>query len=155
MDIEAPDTTLASEVTDMWVDLAEGQRDFGSHLLPEDNRTRIRESVVRHIVTDSLLVAREDGDLVGFVMFSVESSSYEQDVRRGVVENLFVAESYRRETVGAQLLEAAESVLADRDVEVVALEVMEANEEGRTFYADHGYEPHRLELEKSLESDTD
>lgn len=155
MEIESPDTTIAGDVTDMWVDLAGGQREFGSHLLPGENRTRIRESVVRHIVTDTLLVAREGEDLVGFVMFSVESGSFEQDVRRGVIENLFVAESHRRETVGAQLLEAAEDVLRERDVEVVALEVMWDNESAREFYADRGYEPHRMEVEKALESDTD
>jgi ribosomal protein S18 acetylase RimI-like enzyme len=155
MEIDAPDTTAAGEVTDLWVDLAEDQRDYGSHLLAAENRTRIREAVVRHIVTDSLLVARDDGDLVGFVMFSVESGSFDQDVRRGLIENLFVAESDRRETVGKQLLSAAETVLADRDVEVVALDVLYGNESARAFYDELGYEPHRLELEKVVESDTD
>jgi ribosomal protein S18 acetylase RimI-like enzyme len=155
MEIDAPDTTAAGEVTDLWVDLAEDQRDYGSHLLAAENRTRIREAVVRHIVTDSLLVARDDGDLVGFVMFSVESGSFDQDVRRGLIENLFVAESDRRETVGEQLLSAAETVLADREVEVVALDVLYGNESARAFYDELGYEPHRLELEKVVESDTD
>jgi GNAT superfamily N-acetyltransferase len=153
MEIEAPDTTAAGDVTDLWVDLAAGQREYGSHLLAADNRTRIRESVVRHIVTDSLLVAREAGTLVGFVMFSVESGSFEQDVRRGVVENLFVAEPYRHETVGRQLLEAAEARLADRDVSVVGLEVMAANEAAREFYRANGYDLHRVELEKSIDTD--
>jgi ribosomal protein S18 acetylase RimI-like enzyme len=155
MEIDAPDTTAAGEVTDLWVDLAEDQRDYGSHLLAAENRTRIREAVVRHIVTDSLLVARDDGDLVGFVMFSVESGTFEQDVRRGLIENLFVAESDRREAVGEQLVSAAETILADRDVEVVALDVLYGNESARAFYDELGYEPHRLELEKVVESDTD
>lgn len=155
MEIEAPDTELAGAVTDLWVDLAGGQREFGSHILPEENRTGAREAIVRHIVTDTLLVARDGEDLVGFVMFNVESGAFEQDVRRGIVENLYVAESHRRETVGGQLLAAAEDALAERDVEVVALEVMAGNEAAREFYAEFGYEPHRLELEKALESDTD
>lgn len=153
MEIESPDTTAAGDVTDMWVDLATGQREYGSHLLADDNRTRIRESVVRHIVTDSLLVARESGTLVGFVMFSVESGSFEQDVRRGVVENLFVAESHRRETVGQTLLDEAEAALADRDVEVVGLEVMAANEQAKEFYRANGYQLHRVELEKPIDTD--
>lgn len=155
MDIEAPDTTAAGDVTDLWVCLAEDQQEYGSHLLTAENRTRIREAVVRHIVTDSLLAARDDGELVGFVMFSVESGSFEQDVRRGLIENLFVSESHRRETVGEQLLSAAEARLADRGVEVVALEVLYRNESARTFYDELGFTPHRLELEKAVESDTD
>jgi len=154
MEIFAPDTSLAGEITDLWMDLAASQREHGSHLLTEGNRTRIRESVVRHIVTETLLLAREDDALTGFVMFSVESGSYEQDVHRGVVENLFVAESYRNESLGGELLAAAEETLAERDVEVVALEAMWDNEEARTFYRDRGYEPHRIEFEKPLQSDT-
>jgi ribosomal protein S18 acetylase RimI-like enzyme len=153
MEIESPDTTAAADVTDMWVDLASGQRDYGSHLLADENRKRIRESVVRHIVTDSLLVAREDGTLVGFVMFSVASGSFEQDVRRGVVENLFVSASHRRETVGQTLLDVAEATLADRGVETVGLEVMAANEGAREFYRANGYELHRVELEKPIDTD--
>jgi GNAT superfamily N-acetyltransferase len=154
MEILAPDTALAGEITDLWIDLAESQQAYGSHLLTEGNRTRIRESVVRHIVTDTLLIAREGDDLAGFVMFSVESGSFEQDVRRGVIENLFVAEPFRNESLGGELLAAAEEALADRDVEVVALEAMWTNEDARAFYRDRGYEPHRVELEKSLQSDT-
>jgi ribosomal protein S18 acetylase RimI-like enzyme len=153
MDIESPDTTVAGDITDMWVDLAAGQREYGSHLLADDNRTQIRESVVRHIVTDSLLVARDAGALVGFVMFSVESGSFEQDVRRGVVENLFVAESHRRATVGQTLLDAAEARLAERGVAVVGLEVMAENEAAREFYRENGYELHRIELEKPIDTD--
>lgn len=153
MEIESPDTTAAGDVTDMWVDLAAGQREYGSHLLADDNRARIRESVVRHIVTDSLLVARDDGALVGFVMFSVESGSFEQDVRRGVVENLYVEPGHRRETVGQTLLDEAEATLADRDVEVVGLEVMAANEAAREFYRANGYGLHRVELEKPIDTD--
>lgn len=154
MEIEAPDTTLADEIAELWVALATDQRDYGSHLLPEANRTRIREAVVRHIVTNSLLVARVDGELAGMVMFSVESGSYEQDVRRGIVENLFVVPAHRREAVGTELLEAAEAALAERGADVVALEAMAANESARAFYAELGYEPHRVEFEKALESDT-
>lgn len=154
MDIVAPDTAQAGAITELWVDLAEGQQAHDSHLLTEENRTRIRESVVRHIVTDTLLVARDGEDLVGFVMFSVESGTFEQDVRRGVVENLFVAEPYRSDDLGAELLAAAEARLADRGVDVVALEAMWTNDRARAFYRDQGYEPHRIELEKRLENDS-
>jgi ribosomal protein S18 acetylase RimI-like enzyme len=153
MQIEAPDRTAAGDVVDLWVDLATGQREYGSHLRADANRTRIRESVVRHIVTDSLLVAVDDGELVGFVMFGVESGSFEQDVTRGVVENLFVAASHRRDTVGKQLLDAADAALADRGVEVVGLEVMADNEDARAFYRANGYEAHRIELEKPIDTD--
>jgi ribosomal protein S18 acetylase RimI-like enzyme len=151
--IETPATEESDEVATLWVRLAEGQQVYGSHLEPETNRQQIRESIVRHIVNNTLLVARDDG-IVGFVMFTVESGGYDQQVTRGVVENLYVEPGARDEGVGAELLERAEQQLAERGTERVALEVMAANEDARRFYREQGYAPHRVELEKPVESDT-
>lgn len=155
MEIEVPGTEEAESIADMWVALAADQRRHGSHLRADDNRATIRESVVRHVVTGTLLVARGEDGLAGFVMFSVETGSLEQDVRRGVVENLYVVADARGRGTGGRLLSAAEAVLSDRGADVVALEAMAENESAREFYRHRGYEPHRLELEKPLESDTD
>jgi ribosomal protein S18 acetylase RimI-like enzyme len=153
VDIEAPDTALAETVTELWVALAEGQRAHGSHLLAEANRTRVREAVVRHAVSDTLLVARTD-EVVGFVTFDTEGGHYEQDCTRGVVQNLYVVPGHRGEGVGARLLAAAEQRLAARGADTVALEVMADNEAARRFYRREGYTPHRVELEKRVESDS-
>lgn len=154
MEIEAADASEAEAVADLWVELAADQRRYGSHLLAEENHARIRESLVRHAVTGTLLVACEDGEIAGFVTFSVETGAYKQDVRRGVIENLFVAPAARDGGIGSNLLAAAETALAGRDVDVVALEAMAENDDARAFYRRHGYEPHRVEFEKRLESDT-
>jgi len=153
----AIDPATSDEVdalVDLWVDLARGQRDHGSHLLADENRTVVRESVSRHVVTGGALVAREtDGDsLVGFVLFGPETGGYEQDRDRGVVENIYVVPRRRGEGIGSALLAEAEAALADAGAGVVALETMADNEAARRFYRRHGYEPHRIELER--ESDT-
>lgn len=100
----------------------------------------------------------DDGGIVGFVTFGVESGRYDLDVTRGVVYNLFVRERHRDAGVGSRLLSAAESSLTDAGVDVVSLEAMAANEDARRFYERHGYRPHRVELEKPIRgerSDTD
>lgn len=165
--IERGRTTDADRVADLWVELGTDQLAHGSHLVPEANREQVRESVLRHAVAGTLFVAREDGDageegdangdsegdgdgVVGFVTCSVESGVYEQDVRRGVVENLYVVPDHRDAGVGAALLRAAEDELRDRGCGVVALDVLAANESARRFYEHHGYTPHRVEVEKSL-----
>lgn len=152
--ITTTSTDDVDEIVDQWVDLARGQRAYGSHVAPESNRAAVREAALRRIVSDELLVARKDGELVGFVMFTVESGQYEQDVRRGVVQNLYVDPDYRRRGIGTELLGAAEDSLAGRGVDRVALNVLAANEAARRFYRRSGYEPHRVEVEKSVESDT-
>jgi len=151
--IETPATEESDEIATLWVRLAEGQVRYGSHLEPEANRQQIREAIVRHIVSDTLLVARAD-DIVGFVMFTVENGGYDQRVTRGVVENLYVEPPLRNEGIGAALLERAEQRLVELGADRVALEVMADNRDARRFYRDQGYDPHRVELEKSVESDT-
>lgn len=155
MDVDVPSMDVADTIVELWLSLAAGQREHGSHLLAAENRTRIRESVIRHIATDQLLVARENG-IQGFVMFTIEDSDYEQDVRRGIVENLFVVPGARNEGVGSALIAAAETRLEAHGVDIVTLDVMASNDDAQRFYREHGYEPHRIEFEKRVDgSDLD
>ncbi|WP_128475907.1 GNAT family N-acetyltransferase [Halorussus pelagicus] len=200
--IEVGTTADADAVADLWVALADGQREFDSHLLAEQNRQTLRETIAQRAVADELLVARaddesretddnsknaddepedanaggetdetggdetddaaaepdtsetDDAPLVGFVTFGIESNSYEQDTLRGIVQNLYVVSERRSEGVGSALLDAAESELSDAGADAVSLEVMADNADARRFYRRHGYAPHRIELEKSVENDT-
>ena len=144
---------VLDRVTDLWVDLARDQRAYGSHLYAEANRVPVRERIAYHVTNDSLLVARDEGVLVGFVTFDVETGPYAQDATRGVVRNVFVVPGHRDRGVGSALLAAAEAELADRGVDVVRLEVLADNDAAMRFYRRAGYEPHRIEMEKSVESD--
>jgi ribosomal protein S18 acetylase RimI-like enzyme len=158
--IDAATADDADAVVEMWLSLATGQRSYGSHLLAEDNSEQIRDAIARHIVLDGIRVARIQDDatesnaqtdaLAGFVMFGLETGAYAQDVSRGVVRNLYVRPDHRGDGVGATLLEAAEAALDDAGADVVTLEAMEANDRARSFYAQEGYQPHRIEFEKSL-----
>jgi ribosomal protein S18 acetylase RimI-like enzyme len=154
MEIERPSVADVDALVDLWVDLADGQRSFGSHLRADANREAIRESLARRVVARGCFVAR-DPEPVGFVTFYPESETYERDCSRGIVENLYVAPERRGEGVGTALLRAAESALADGGADVVALEVLADNDRGREFYARRGYRSHRVELERPIERETD
>jgi ribosomal protein S18 acetylase RimI-like enzyme len=151
--VEPADRDDLDAVVDLWVALADEQREHGSHLPPAANREAIRASASHHLLTDGLLIARDDGP-VGFVMFGPESGSFEQDVDRGVVRSLYVRPNARGRGIGTDLLTAAEHRLADAGFDVVAIEALADNEGARRLYRRLGYRPHRVELEKSLESDT-
>ena len=150
MDIVPGTTADADAVADLWVSLAEEQTAYGSRVDPAGNRESVREAAARHAVSDGLLLARGDG-VVGFVMFHVEDDSGGR--RRGVVENLYVRPPYRDRGIGGELLARAERRLVDRGAEFVSLEAMAGNEDARRFYRRHGYDTHRVHLEKPLESD--
>ena len=141
-----------ADLLDLWLSLAEGQRAYDSHILVEENSTRVHDAIAQHVVADQLLVAREE-EILGFVMFRVQSRGYEQDIRRGFIDNLYVVPERRQEGIGSALLSAAERELRDHDVDAVGLQVMAANDDARRFYRNRGYDHHRVELEKSLADD--
>jgi len=159
MRIESADVGDADIVADLWVELASQQQAFGTHLRPDANSDQIREDVLRRIITENVLVARGDvdgyGGIAGFVSFGLETRGYDQDVRRGIVYNIYVRPEWRNEGLGRELLAAAEDRLARAGAEAVALEVMAGNRDARRFYERNGYDPHRVELEKSLDSPED
>jgi len=137
-------------LADLWVALAADQRQHGSHLLAGANRAAIREALARAVVADGLRVAREDGDLLGFVSFTVEHGDYGTDATRGTVTNVYVRPADRGRGIGGALLDAAETALRTAGADVVALEAMVDNERARRLYRRRGYHPHRIEYEKSL-----
>lgn len=138
-------------IVDLWVDLASDQRQHGSHVRAEPSRNAVRETVGRQVVTGYVTVARDEDAVAGFVMASIDRCGYDQDVTRGVVNAIYVRPEFRDDGVGSDLLQAAERTLAEAGADVVALEAMAANEDARRFYRTHGYEPHRVELEKPLD----
>lgn len=164
MYIDTPDTDAADAIADLWVDLAREQRQHESRLLPAANRSEIRGHIIQAIVTDGMRLARaetgdadetdlEAGDILGFVMFSLEQGVFERSIVRGIVQNLYVRPSFRGEGIGSELLSIAEAEMADRGAAAVKLEVMAKNEAARRFYDRHGYDHHRVTLEKAVESD--
>ncbi|WP_049983330.1 GNAT family N-acetyltransferase [Halorubrum sp. BV1] len=153
--VDPATTDDVDAVTDLWVALAAGQRRYGATLRAEANRGAVREWVARAAVTEELLVARVGEEVVGFVGFELDRNGYERDRTRGTVSNLFVVPERRDEGIGTELLDAAEEALREAGADAVALEALAANDRAREFYADRGYEPHRVELTKPLaESDT-
>lgn len=163
--IEAATQDDLDAVTDRWVSLVADQRTHGAHLLPQENRTEARDVISQYIHTANIAVARiatDDSDtasslgspVVGFVMYHLETGLYDQDVARGIIDNIYVDPEHRDGTVGSQLLDYAESELADGGADVFALSVMFDNDAARRLYGRRGYDPHRIMLEKPTESDT-
>ncbi|WP_247728663.1 GNAT family N-acetyltransferase [Halovivax limisalsi] len=138
-------------LVECWLSLAAEQRDHGSHLDVESNRSTIRDVIAAHQVADCLLVARLDDEIVGFASFAVESGTFELSVTRGTLSNLWVEPAHRDRGIGTTLLSAVESELADRGVEICQIDVMASNDSARRFYRRAGYDPHRLTVTRRLD----
>ncbi|MFB6189114.1 MAG: GNAT family N-acetyltransferase [Halapricum sp.] len=152
--IGTPTMADLEALIDLWVELAADQRRHGSHLEADENRERIRESLARQVALSEVRIACRDDRIVGFVTFTIEGSTFERSVTRGLIQNIYVAPESRGQGIGSRLLQAAESALREDGADVFGLEAMARNEAARRFYDRHGYGPHRLILEKSTENDT-
>lgn len=145
----ATDDDLPTLVSN-WIDLAREQEGYGSHIRPEANREAIRNVLLAHTFDDDLLVARIDGEIVGFASFSLESGLFDLDVTRGLLSNLYVSPGRRDRGIGTALLEAVEDRLRAEGADVLSLEAMADNADARRFYRANGYEETRVTLERDL-----
>ncbi|GAB3025457.1 GNAT family N-acetyltransferase [Natronobiforma cellulositropha] len=139
-------------LADAWLDLAREQLAYGSHVVPGANHSTIRDLFATHVFNDGLLVARIDGDVVGFASYALERGTFTLDTRRGLLSNIYVVPEARNRGVGTALLETVEDALAERGATVVMLEAMASNEGARRFYRRHGYETYRVGMERTLTS---
>jgi len=150
--VEAATIDDVDVITPLWVALVEGQQRYGAHLLGAENSQSASAIIKQYVLTGNVGVAVEaGGPIVGFVMFHVETGVYEQDVTRGIVGNVFVVESARGQGIGTKLMDYAEKRLREEGVDVVGLSVLAANENARRLYAERGYRPHRIEMERDVE----
>jgi len=135
-----------------WLSLVAHGREHGLHLRTDANRTIARETLAAAIADDRAFVADEDDAVVGFCSLSLERGGFDRDAPRGVVENLYVDPGARGDGLGSALLAAGEDRLRELGAEIVAVETMAADEAAGEFYAERGYAPHRLTLEKRVET---
>ncbi len=154
MPVEVATLDDLDRIVELWVALAEQQREHGTHLTVEPNRELIRENLAQRIVNQTCLVARRaetaDGtaEILGFLSFDQERNGLDRDVERGVIENLYVVPESRGEGLGTALLEVAEAALAGAGADRIVLEAMAENEAARQFYEAQGYHPHRITYER-------
>ena len=154
--VREPRPEEVDALADLWVDLAADQRRHGSHLAAAENRATARDLIAGHVVAGGVRVAGTDGP-VGFVTFVIERGAYDQDATRGLVHDLYVDPEWRDAGLGSRLLTVAEEALTDEGADVVAVEALADNAAARRLYERHGYDVHRVEMERRVGdgSDTD
>ena len=96
----------------------------------DDSREGIGRYLRRNPTT--CFVAEVDGALAGVILAG-------HDGRRGFVHHMAVGEEYRRQGVGAALVERALSALRAEDISKVALLVFRYNEAGNAFWEKMGF----------------
>jgi ribosomal protein S18 acetylase RimI-like enzyme len=101
-----------------------------------------------------VLVAEEDGAVVGFLTVWIRFRSPEPDddpSEHGFVSDLVVSAPQRRRGIGRSLLRAAEARAREAGARVIRLSVKAGNAGARSLYAAEGFAASEVQLEKRLE----
>ncbi len=100
-----------------------------------------------------ILIAEVDGEVAGFatILSKVRNEEPEEgDFEYGLVSDLMVVERFRKQGLGRELLEAAESYARARDVNWLRIGVLAANQAADRLYSSMGYSSLYVEREKDL-----
>ena len=111
-----------------------------AHWSPEQYQTVFSGGAPSRI----LLVVESDGGIQGFIAGRILEKEWE-------IENVVVAKSARRRSLGSQLLQEFVALARKRGGEKIFLEVRESNEGARAMYRKMGFE--EAGLRKSYYSD--
>lgn len=100
-----------------------------------------------------LIVAEEEGDIVGFMLCLLSPNAPIFKERKiGVISDVFVLEERRRKGVASKMLDVAARWFRKNKVRSVQLGVAHVNLEARAAWRNLGFEPYmiyeRLDLEK-------
>ena len=88
--------------------------------------------------TSTYLLAELDGRAVGILQLRWGLSTWKA-APYGYLEDFFVVEDMRRKGIGTALLEMARHLARERGCVELGLDVRQANEEARRFYAKNGF----------------
>lgn len=96
----------------------------------DDSREGIAKFLTRN--PNTCFVAEDNGAIVGVIITG-------HDGRRGYVYHTAVSENYRREGVGAKLVNTAMEALKNEGINKVAMLVFAKNEGGNAFWETQGF----------------
>lgn len=135
-------------IVEAWVSLADHQREHGSLVDPDGSEAAMHERLGRRVVDESVIIAVEEGELLGFVCVQCVDNPRRRDNTIGFIEYLFVEPAVRERGIGGELLERGEARLYDKGAKVIELDVFESNTDSVAFYRRRGYEVSRFRMRK-------
>ncbi len=157
MIIIKPTAEEIPELLGLWKNQFDFHHSLDSKLLvaySEELRHTIESYLKNAIEHDDprLLVAKQDGLMVGFVTFKEEEAAYfDSAIRKyGTVIELYVAEVARTQGVGKELMKAAEQFFASKGLQHLKVCASSFNTNACDFYTHLGYVEREIVFFKEL-----
>ncbi len=150
----AREEDVASVVALYVSDPVTGPKEARGECLPEIYLEAFRE--IEADANETLLVAEDDGVIVGTVQVSVIRHVVAQGLRRAVIEGVFVHPKYQGRGIGRRLMETAIELARERGCGAVELTSNKVRGRAHEFYAKLGFaathEGFKLELPRGRKS---
>jgi len=142
------DVKIAGE---LWLNFAREQWTYQSDICPHDENRR-RWEIFARIQADAglLLIAEEEGKIVGFALLGMGLFPLEQEVPSGFLHDLYVEPSKRGHGVGKLLLAKGMEELRRLGCRRVRLSVLAENKQALSFYHRAGFKTQALGLYKDI-----
>jgi ribosomal protein S18 acetylase RimI-like enzyme len=137
------------------IEVHEYHRQARPDIFKDPTPEAVRRHLVSYLATDQVatFVAEEGSQLLGYVQVEVKvipEGDFNKQVRHGIINNLAVTASMRRNGVGRKLLQKAEEWLRQKDLDYSQLNVWEFNESAIRFYEKIGYSNYSRKMARSL-----
>jgi ribosomal protein S18 acetylase RimI-like enzyme len=97
------------------------------------------DALLRLAATGKMLVAEEDGLIVGYSCFYVDWADCMQEFQQVKISDVYLAPAQRGKGIGRKFLEAAEAFGKENGIEELALNVLWKNVEAQAMYKKCGF----------------
>ncbi len=157
MTYEKPKTEDIPDLIPLW----EEQYRFHHQIDPEyyvDNSPELKQKFVDYLTKiinenqTQILIAKDDGKIVGFITFLESYDTYldTKITKFGLIIELFVAEDYRKQGIGSELMGKAEEYFKIKGLPYVTLHVSCFNDEAIEYYHKRNYTNSQMSMIKKL-----
>lgn len=144
------------DVVDLWEDLVEHHHIYSDHFRLSRKGRDLWEAYLEEKFSERstmLIVAEENGDLVGFMLCLLDPSKpIFRERAVGVISDAYVVKNRRKKGVMKEMLAVALRWFDKNKIKTAEVSVLPANLEARTAWAQLGFKPFMIRERISLEA---
>lgn len=131
-----------------------GNRNFESYIIYKKGAEKMFEKLVRktiHSKNGSVMVAEEDGKLVGYTLFFAKKGTpiFRNEVF-GYISDLFVKKDFRGRGISSLFKEEATRFFRKKGIKHMSLMVFATNGNAHGVYSRWGFQDYHIEMRKEI-----